>query len=79
MKCLIDKNQDLYDKKDLINDDNTKNSDSKLIDDDISSLKIINDVMKGKSENEQTEINYNEYEQLSSDKLSKIHEIINEK
>jgi len=47
--------------------------------DDISSLKIINDVMKGKSENEQTEINYNEYEQLSSDKLSKIHEIINEK
>lgn len=47
--------------------------------DDISSLKIINDVMKGKSENEQTEINYNEYEELSSDKLSKLHEILNEK
>jgi len=47
--------------------------------DDITSLKIINDVMKGKSENDNKENNYNEYENLSSEKLSKIDEILNEK
>ena len=47
--------------------------------DDISSLKIINDVMKGKSDGEQKENNLNEYEQLSFDKLSKLEEILNEK
>jgi len=47
--------------------------------DDISSLKIINDVMKGKSDSEQKENNINEYEKLSFDKLSKLEEILNEK